>query len=186
MPQMVLPMFSPGVKEITSLVGYENRGGNIYYFVGQVPLFSHGQDDVESFRYITSQLHVSGHVTQSEIVKAFGVTSISVKRSVKLLRKEGMSGFVGKTAIRMSPVMGGKKLLQIQSMLNEGDGVPDIAKGLELKAGTINKAIREGKLHRPCKKKRLTRIPKRAQKALEASKTNRQPLGKPAAGKVSV
>ena len=92
MPQMVLPLFSAGVKEITSMVGYENREGQIRYYLGQLPLYIHEADDVASFRYITSQLHISGHVTQSEIVKAFGVTTISVKRSVKVLREKGMAG----------------------------------------------------------------------------------------------
>jgi len=145
---MVLPIFSPGVKEITSLLGYENRDGFIYYFLGQVPLFSHDVDDIQSFRYITSQLHISGHVTQREIINAFGVPPITVKRSVKKLRDEGIAGFGKKVLLRSARVMDAEMLSKIQAMLDDVKSVTDIATALDLQAGTINKAIREGKLHR--------------------------------------
>jgi len=148
MGQMVLPIFSPGVKEITSLLGYENRDGCIYYFLGQVPLFSHDVDDIQSFRYITSQLHISGHVTQRQIINAFGVPPITVKRSVKKLREEGISGFGKKVLLRSARVMDEEMLSKIQAMLDDAKSVPDIATALDLRAGTINKAIREGKLTR--------------------------------------
>lgn len=148
MTQMILPMFSPGVVGITSLVGYENREGTIYYFIGQVPLFSHAAEDIQSFRYITSQMYISGHVTQSELVKAFGVTPISVKRSVKILREKGIAGFGKRIVSRSARVMDEETLGEIQKMLDESMPVPEIAKALVLKSDTINKAIREGKLHR--------------------------------------
>jgi transposase len=148
MPQAILPMFSPGAKEITPYVGYENRDKHIYYFIGQVPVFNHHIEDVQSFRFIISQLHTSGHAKQSEIVKAFGVTPISVKRSVKLFRDKGMAGFIGKDAPRPSRVLTDAVLSEIQQLLNEGRAAPAIAKELKLKAGTINKAIRDGKLVR--------------------------------------
>jgi hypothetical protein len=39
------------------------------------------------------QFCVSGYAKQSGIIRAFGVTSISVKRSVKLYREKGTRGF---------------------------------------------------------------------------------------------
>jgi hypothetical protein len=50
-------------------------------------VFSHAGTDIATFRMITSQFCVSGHVKQSDIIRAFGVTSISVKRSVKIYRE---------------------------------------------------------------------------------------------------
>ena len=44
-------------------------------------------------RFITAQLVVSGNAKQVEIIEAFGVPPISVKRSVKILREEGIEGF---------------------------------------------------------------------------------------------
>jgi hypothetical protein len=43
--------------------------------------------------HTTAQFCVNGHTQQMEIVRAFGVTKISVKRSVKLYREEGARGF---------------------------------------------------------------------------------------------
>ena len=75
--QTLLPIFSPGVNLISNLVGYKKNEGRVYYFLGQLPLFSHNENDVNSFRFITSQLVVSGHVKQVDIVRTFGVSSIS-------------------------------------------------------------------------------------------------------------
>ena len=59
------------------------------YFHGLLPVFSHDEDDLESFRFITSQLVVSGNVKQKQIVKAFGISEISVKRDGRRFRIAG-------------------------------------------------------------------------------------------------
>jgi predicted transcriptional regulator len=51
----------------------------------------------------TSELVVSGNVKLIEVAKAFGVTYISVKRSVKLLREEGPEGFFKQEAKTRTP-----------------------------------------------------------------------------------
>jgi hypothetical protein len=93
MPQLQLPMFPVGVTPITSLLAFIKEEGNITYFNGSLPVFSHQEEDTQSFRMITAQFCVNGHTQQAEIARAFGVTPISVKRSVKLYRKEGARGF---------------------------------------------------------------------------------------------
>src|SRR5262249_12200854 len=93
MPQLHLPMFPTGVSHITSELAFEKKDGCITYFNGHMPVFTHGEKDVATFRMITSQFCVSGYAKQSEIIRAFGVTSISVKRSVKVYREKGARGF---------------------------------------------------------------------------------------------
>ena len=80
MPQMLLPIFPPGVTRINDLIGFEAKDGRIYYFHGIMPVFSHDEEDLCPFRFITSQMVVGGNVRQAEIVKAFGISAISVKR----------------------------------------------------------------------------------------------------------
>ena len=87
MPQLQLPMFPEGVTHITNQLAVMKKDGQVTYFNGHMPVFSHDETDIETFRMITSQFCVSGHVKQSEIIRAFGVTSISVKRSVKTYRE---------------------------------------------------------------------------------------------------
>ena len=93
MAQMQLPIFPPHYTLITPQVGFEKRDGTVYYFHGSLPVYSHAEDDLSSFRLFTSQLVVNGHVKQVDIVRAFGVSAISVKRSVKKLCEEGPGAF---------------------------------------------------------------------------------------------
>lgn len=69
------------------------RGRLVHYFNESGPLFVHDVDDLPTFRMITSQFHVFGVVTQTEIVRTFGVTKGSVQRAVNLYREKGSAGF---------------------------------------------------------------------------------------------
>jgi hypothetical protein len=93
MPQLQLPMFPVGVTHITALLAFIKEDRSITYFNGSLPVFSHKEEDTRSFQMITAQFCVNGHTQQMEIARAFGVTPISVKRSVKLYREEGPGGF---------------------------------------------------------------------------------------------
>ncbi len=147
MLQMQLPLFPPEMTFINHLIGFENRGGRVYYFHGMLPVFSHDENDRESFRFITSQLVVGGNVKQVEIVKAFGVSSISVKRSVKRLRQEGPQGFFKERKTRGPHVLTPEVVKKAQGLLVKGQRPPEVAKKLGLKANTLRKAIQGGRLH---------------------------------------
>ena len=81
------------VTHITNELAFERRDGKIAFFNGHMPVFVHAEDDVATFRMITSQFCESGYAKQCDIIRAFGVTSISVKRAVKLYRERGTKGF---------------------------------------------------------------------------------------------
>ena len=93
MPQTSLPFFPEDIHLINSTIGFQKRNGIVYYFSGSMPVYQHAEGDIRSFRLFTTQLYINGNASQSEIVKAFGVTSISVKRWVKKYRQEGPQGF---------------------------------------------------------------------------------------------
>jgi hypothetical protein len=78
---------------LNSSVGFMKRGKIVYYFNGSMPIFQHPENDLKSFRLFTSQLIVNGNAKQSEIIKAFNVTKISVLRWVKKYREEGAQSF---------------------------------------------------------------------------------------------
>ena len=96
MPQTILPVFTDDITLINNRFGFQRNGDIVYYFQGQFPVYQHPINDIRSFRLFTSQLVINGNATQSEIVKAFGVSAISVKRWVKRYREEGASGFFSK------------------------------------------------------------------------------------------
>lgn len=151
MPQMLLPIYPPGLTHINLRVGFEKKEGRIYYFHGILPVFSHDESDLESFRFITSQLILGGNVKAIEIAEAFGVSYISVKRNVKRLREQGAQGFFKKAKGRTAHILTPEVLARIQRLLDKEYRVSEISKKLNLKANTIRKAIQAGQLH---KKKR--------------------------------
>ncbi len=148
MVQQLLPLFPSEVTLITSELGFQEKDGKVYYFNGQMPLFIHDVDDVQAFRVYTSQLVINGTARQVDIVRAFGVSSISVKRSVKKYREQGIAGFYNKRATRSAHVLTPKVLARVQQLLNCGKVASVIARQFDLKTDTINKAIRDGRLQR--------------------------------------
>jgi transposase len=152
MPQKLLPLFPVDATSINELLGFKKENHVIYYFNGQMPIFSHHESDHKSFCLITSQFVVNGVATQSEIVRAFGVSKISIKRYVKRYREEGSSGFFKPRNVRSQTVLTTEVLKEVQSMLDEGRDVRSICEGKGLKTDTVNKAIRAGRLHRIKKK----------------------------------
>lgn len=155
MPQLQLPMFPVGVTPITALLAFIKEEKNIIYFNGSLPVFSHAEEDTQSFRMITAQFCVNGHTQQAEIARAFGVTPISVKRSVKRYREEGARGFYQQKNRRGPAILTPEVIEQVQQLLSEHEEVADIASKLDIKADTLSKAIRAGRLHKPVKKKTL-------------------------------
>lgn len=93
MPQIKLPFFPEDIRLINPHIGFQKRNGIVYYFVGSMPVYQHPEKDLQSFRFYTSQIIVNGNAKQSEIVEAFGVSAISVKRWVKKYREQGSKAF---------------------------------------------------------------------------------------------
>ena len=88
MPQMQLPIFPEGVTHITPVLAFSKQDGRVTYFNGSMPVFIHDEDDRASFQMITAQFCVNGNAKHADIVRAFGVTKISLKRAVKRYREE--------------------------------------------------------------------------------------------------
>jgi hypothetical protein len=93
MPQLQLPIFHNGVHLITPNLGYERKGDDIVYLHGVMPVFLHSVDDTASFKMIVSQFYISGNAKQVEIVRAFGIQPLALKRWVKKYREGGPGAF---------------------------------------------------------------------------------------------
>lgn len=146
MPQLHLPIFPLGITYINNQIGVEKKDGRVYYFHGLLPVFSHEEKDMESFRYVTSQLVEAGNVSQMEIVKAFGVSAISIKRAVSRLRKQGIEGFSRKAKGGTAHVLTAEVTDRAQQLLREGRSAGEVARQLGLNPSTIRKAIAAGRL----------------------------------------
>lgn len=151
MPQLQLPLFPAGFTAINNAIGFKNLDGKVSYFYGHLPVFQHDVGDVQSFRLFTTQLISQGTASQTDIVKAFGVPLITVKRYAQVLRKEGSKGFFAARKRRSAPVLTPEVLSKVQALLDAGKSVPEIAGETQVRADTLRKAIGAGRL---TKKKR--------------------------------
>ena len=93
---------------------------------------------------------------QADIIRAFGVTSISVKRWVKVYRARGPRGFYAPRVTRGPAVLVEGVIAEAEEMLAEGASVAEVAERLEVKPNTLQKAIRAGRIRQPAKKNAST------------------------------
>jgi len=148
MPQMMLPIFPAGVVELSPDLAVRREDGQVAYFHGMMPVFTHAEDDIQSFQMITSQFCCSGIVKQADIARAFGVTDVSVKRAVKRYRERGPAGFYAPKKTRGAGVLTPGVIEKAQKLLDEGCGVPQVAAELDLRRDTLAKAVLDGRLHK--------------------------------------
>ena len=153
MPQLQIPCFPEGITLINQNIGFIRKDSAITYLYGSLPVLTHDIDDIPSFRMFTSQLYINGSATQAEICRAFGISKISMLRSVKLYREKGVAGFFAPRICRGPAVLTPQVLEQVQKRLDVDQTIPEIAKELGLKADTLHKAVRSGKVRVISKKK---------------------------------
>lgn len=153
MPQMQLPVFPAGVTEINNRIAVQSEAGKVWYIHGHLPVFHHDEHDVRSFRMFTSQMIVNGTVKPKEIVQAFGVPMITVKRYMKVYRDHGAKRFYeAKRRHSSASVLKGETLDRAQQLLEQGQSVPEVARVLNVLGNTLHKALRAGRLRRREKK----------------------------------
>ena len=149
MPQIQLPIFPAGGTSITADLAFECRDGQVFYFNGQLPVFSPAANDVASFRLFTTQLIVNGSASQAQVSRAFGVPLITVKRMCKKLRQQCAKGFF---APPPPPAKGHKLtpelIIEAQALLNEGLSIPAVGAQLGVLPNTLHKAISYGRLQK--------------------------------------
>ena len=107
MPQLQLPIFQEGTHLITVNIGYRREEAQVTYFHGMMPVFTHELDDTASFQMIVSQFYINGNAKQSEIVRAFGIKPLALKRWVSKYRQGGAKAFYiekrGRPRFKKSP-----------------------------------------------------------------------------------
>lgn len=146
-------MFPSDVTEINSLISFAKRDGTVFYFNGPLPVFSHAEEDRPSFRMFVSQLVVNDNCSQAEIVRAFGISTISIKRYVKQYRKSGTASFFKSRKARQPRVLTPSVLKKVQELLQQGQESSAVAQQLGIKSDTLRKAIKAGRIVEPIKKK---------------------------------
>lgn len=154
--QLHLPIFPLGAVGLGSQCSVMQRDGSVWYFLYDMPVFSHPVDDIASFRMFTSSLCDQGHCKLVEIERVFNVSAISVKRSLKQFREKGIESFFVKNLPKHKPrVFDEATTEKVQALLDEGLSPTQIEEQTAIKADTTRRAISAGRLRRSSKKKRL-------------------------------
>lgn len=152
MPQVQLPLFPVGTTVINEVLAFERGGEQVVYYNGHLPVFTHGVEDLASFRFFTTQLIHNGTATQGQIVQAFGVPLTTVKRYCRRYREGGPEVFYQPAARRRGHRLTPEVLNQAQGLLDQGWGVPQLSAQLNILPTTLHKALDDGRLERSKKK----------------------------------
>jgi transposase len=144
--QTLLPLLPAGSTQINEILGVVNENNQWIYYSGLSPVFSHAKDDFRSFKLITSQWICQGSCRQIDIVKAFGVSEITMKRAVKKFREGGTAAFFEPVNRRGGTVFNEKNLLEAQSLFNEGYTRKEVCQKLGIKLDTLKKALQSDRL----------------------------------------
>jgi hypothetical protein len=157
-----LPLIADGATRISDSISVVRENGQWIYFCGVQPVFQHLENDRRAFRMFTAQLICHGACRQIDIVRAFGVSRNCVIRSVSAYRAGGVGAFYTPRVPRGASVFTLEVTAQAQQLLGDGWSPREVAKELGLKLDTLRKAIRQGRLVRPCPLKPGEPTPKKA------------------------
>ncbi len=147
MGQLLLPLFPTDTVMITPTLGVREREGSVYYLHSGVPIYSHESNEVNKFRFFTSNLILQGLCSNQDIVDAFHVSTDSVRRWKKKLSEEGEGSFFKEESRHgRSHKLLPDVLCRIQDKLNEGRSASSIAKEEGISEGSIRYAVKQGRL----------------------------------------
>ena len=151
-------MIGPGATRISERLSVVREEGEWTYFCGVQPVFHHAEEDRRSFRMFTAQLVCQGACKQAEIVRAFGVSANSVKRSVAKYREGGVEAFYQPRRARGASVMTPETTSQAEQLLGAGWSRREVAEELGIKLDTLRKALQQGRVTEPYHQKTASEL----------------------------
>ncbi|MCX6013369.1 MAG: hypothetical protein NTV30_08180, partial [Chloroflexi bacterium] len=132
---------------ITPTLGVREHKGSVFYLHCGVPIYSHEANDLNMFRYVTSNLLLQGLCNNQDIADTFHVSTDSVSRWKKKLAEQGeVIFFKEESRHGRSHKLLPDVLDRIQRKLDEKRNASSIAKEEGISEGSIRYAIRLGRL----------------------------------------
>jgi transposase len=145
--QLLLPIFPKDARLINDHVGVYEKDGLVQYIVNGAPVYSHAKDDINAFRFITSNFIHQGVCRKVDIEKFFGVSEDSIFRYYKKFVEKGEQGFFGDDARKgTAHKITGERRVRIQKKLDTGQSVNSIAKEEGVRESAIRYAVKKGYL----------------------------------------
>lgn len=145
--QLHLPIYPIDAKLINDHIGVYEKEGIVQYIVNGLPVYCHSRENLNAFRFITSNFIHQGLCRKVDIERCFGVSEDSVSRAYKKFIKKGEHGFFGDDARygRAHKIVGDRRH-RIQVKLDKGQSVNSIAKEEGVRESAIRYAIKQGYL----------------------------------------
>ena len=145
--QLQLPIFPKEAQLINEHVGVYEDDSIVQYIVNGMPIYSHAKDDLNAFRFITSNFIEQGLCRKVDIERFFNVSEDSVYRYHKKFKEQGEQGFFGDDARKgKAHKITGERRLRIQNKLDKGQSVNSIAKEEGVRESAIRYGIKQGYL----------------------------------------
>jgi hypothetical protein len=145
--QTQLPIFPTGTKLINDSLGFREQDGTVYYFHNGNPIYCHGKDDRNGYRFVLASLVFNKLCKIIELCSALGENRKNIERYVKAYREHGSSYFFGRKEQRgQCYKMTSDKLSTIQHALDEGLSIYRIALNEDISESAIQYHIKNGNL----------------------------------------
>ena len=145
--QLTLPIFPSGSILISDCLGVMSHGKIVQYIANGLPVYQHGEEDIDSFRFAISNFITLGLCKKTEVMQAFHVSESFVQRACKKAVSEGAPGFFSKDNRKGSNhVIVESVRQQLQELLDKGRSVNGMSKQFGLNESTIRYQIKQGYL----------------------------------------
>ena len=119
--QLQLPFFPEQTKYINSTLGFFSKDDYVYYLHNGNPIYCHGKDDRNSYRFIVGNLICNKLCTISEFHESVGEARKNIERYAKTLREKGAEHFFSRKDTRgQCYKMTNALKEEIQSKLDDG------------------------------------------------------------------
>jgi len=143
--QLFLPLFPKEATMISPEVGVYTHDGIVQYIHGGLPIFAHGESDLNYFKFIICNLLERKLCRKTDIAKCFKVSPDFVYAAHKQYRQYGPDAFFGVDNRQgYAHKIVGEKRIRIQEKLDKGQSVNSIAKEEDVAEGSIRYQIRKG------------------------------------------
>lgn len=145
--QLRLPIYPKEARMLSENIGVYENDGLIQYLVNGMPVYCHSKEDLNSFRFITSNFIEQGLCQKVEVERFFDVSADSVWRYHKKFVEKGADGFFGvDSRCGKAHKLIGERRQRIQAKLDKGQSVNSIAKEEGVRESAIRYAIKQGYL----------------------------------------
>ena len=144
---MQLPFFPPETKLINDSVGFREQAGTVYYLHNGNPVYCHGKEDRNGYRFALASLVVNRLCTIGELHSALGEGRKNIERYAKAYRDTGAGYFFKRKETRgQCYKMTSEKSAAIQSELDQGLSMYRIALNHDVSESAIAYHIKKGTL----------------------------------------